>query len=114
MYFSRDLPRRTPSLSAPLVRDRALAVLPPPRLCSVEFKFLRVVLAALVIKTIEKGCREEKEAYLRDYNCSSGGGVGWDGRRGKGHSSAACRRAAAGRGLQQSGSRGAFPPRTAA
>ena len=37
----------------------------------IEFKFLRVVLACLVVKTIEKGMREEKERHLHDYNGAS-------------------------------------------
>ena len=33
----------------------------------VEFKFLQVILLCLVVKTIEKGNREEMERHLHDY-----------------------------------------------
>ena len=43
----------------------------------VEFKFLRVILLCLVVKTIEKGNREETERHLHDYNGECSAGCQW-------------------------------------
>ena len=66
----RRASQRTGACAALACPPRALprAAHSPPRRRSLEYKFLRVVAVCLVVKTIEKGNREETERHMADYN----------------------------------------------